>query len=202
MTGQSWQSCEDWGVKQQSWTYDGALALMQDSGRDVKMQWILSDSFPAKTSSVQPLEAMQAMPMRTEGKAAEFELNLNVNNVRLPSLRGDVAQSAQQLHSRHVLVFIGWTRPQWPLWFRVPPHGFLPWCQLGLCLCELCESWMIRWKYAFSLCSKAFTSHNSSSKLASCKRVLVNLRSVTAVELAWKTFDGFDRWALPTAKVG
>ena len=22
------------------------------------------------------------------------------------------------------------------------------------------------------------------------------------MELAWKTFDGFDRWALPTAKVG
>ena len=51
---------------QQSWTYDGALALMQDSGRDVKMQWILSDSFPAKTSSVQPLEAMQAMQHQTD----------------------------------------------------------------------------------------------------------------------------------------
>ena len=29
----------------------------------------------------------------------------------------------------------------------------------------------------------------------------VNFVSVTAVELAWKTFDRFDRWALPTAKV-
>ena len=135
---------------------------MQDSGLEGKMQWILFHFFLGlQASSVQKLwklcklcKLSKTKPMWTEGKATEFELN--AKNVRLWSLQGDVAQSAQQLHSRHVLVFVGWTRPHWPLWFRVSPHGFLPWCKLGLCLCELCESW-IRWKYAFSFsaCSKA-----------------------------------------------
>ena len=54
---------------------------------------------------------------------------------------GDVAQLAQQLHPRHVPV-PAWRRgPQWALWFRVSSHGLLPWCQPGLCICELGEAW-------------------------------------------------------------
>ena len=55
---------------------------------------------------------------------------------------GDVAQLAQQLHPRHVPVLAGRRGPQWALRFCVSSHGFLPWCQPGLRVCELGEAWL------------------------------------------------------------